>query len=200
MLRFNPTAWAKLLYLRDLGPTEVGGFGASAGEDLLLVQDLVLVKQLCTEVTVAFDDKAVADFFDDQLDQGMRPEQFGRIWVHTHPGDSAEPSSVDVETFARVFGNCDWAVMFIIARGGETFAELHWRHGGPARLRMNVEVDYSKAFAGTDQNAWQQEYEATVKPERFGDLECLDWLEEEGGAMTDFEWDRIVELGQSVFP
>jgi len=28
-LRFSPTAWAKLLYLRDLGETEVGGFPAS---------------------------------------------------------------------------------------------------------------------------------------------------------------------------
>ena len=26
-LRFSPTAWAKLLYLRDFGRTEVGGFG-----------------------------------------------------------------------------------------------------------------------------------------------------------------------------
>ena len=26
-LWFSPTAWAKLLYLRDLGDTEVGGFG-----------------------------------------------------------------------------------------------------------------------------------------------------------------------------
>ena len=27
ILRFSPTAWAKLLFLRDYGPTEVGGFG-----------------------------------------------------------------------------------------------------------------------------------------------------------------------------
>ena len=28
----RPTAWAKLLFLRDCGPTEVGGFGISAAE------------------------------------------------------------------------------------------------------------------------------------------------------------------------
>ena len=27
VLRFTPYAWGKLIYVRDLGPTEVGGFG-----------------------------------------------------------------------------------------------------------------------------------------------------------------------------
>jgi hypothetical protein len=31
MLRFTPTAWAKLLYLRDAGQSEIGGFGMAAG-------------------------------------------------------------------------------------------------------------------------------------------------------------------------
>ncbi len=30
-LRFSPTAWAKLLFVRDRGPTEVGGFGITVG-------------------------------------------------------------------------------------------------------------------------------------------------------------------------
>src|ERR1043165_8792121 len=64
-LRFNPFAWAKLLYLRDRGDTEIGGFGLSAADDPLLVVDIVTVKQRCTPVTVAFDDSAVADLFDD---------------------------------------------------------------------------------------------------------------------------------------
>ena len=64
LLRLTPYAWAKLLYLRDLGNTEVGGFGISSADDLLLVEDICLIKQYCTEVTVRFDDQAVADFFD----------------------------------------------------------------------------------------------------------------------------------------
>ena len=74
------------------------------------------MRQVCTGVSVAFDDQAVADFFDRQVDLGRRPEQFGRIWVHTHPGNSPEPSMTDEDTFARVFGRTDWAVMFILAR------------------------------------------------------------------------------------
>src|SRR5690349_11203509 len=59
-LRFTPTAWAKLLFLRDRGPTEVGGFGITDRDDLLLVTDLKLVRQDCSSISVAFDDLAVA--------------------------------------------------------------------------------------------------------------------------------------------
>ena len=62
-LRFTPTAWAKLLFLRDRGETEVGGFGISSPLDLLLIEDVQLVRQQCTSVTVAFDDQSVADLF-----------------------------------------------------------------------------------------------------------------------------------------
>ena len=117
-LRFNPYAWAKLLYVRDYGDTEVGGFGIANGDDLLLVEDIRLVRQQCSAVSVHFDDDAVADFFDEQVDEGRRPEQFGRIWVHTHPGQSAHPSGVDEETFSRCFGRADWAAMVHAAKVG----------------------------------------------------------------------------------
>ena len=116
VLRFSPSVWAKLLFLRDLGATEIGGFGVTAADDLLRVEELHLIRQQSSAVSVAFDDAAVAEFFDQQVDRGLRPEQFARIWIHTHPGDCPLPSLVDEETFARVFGRSDWAVMFIRAR------------------------------------------------------------------------------------
>src|SRR6056297_1381885 len=128
-LRFSPYAWAKLLFLRDLGPTEIGGFGISDHDDLLLVTDFVMVRQQCTAVTVAFDDEAVADFFDDQVNVGREPEQFARIWIHTHPGESARPSGTYEATFRRCFGQADWAVMFILAEGGETYARFRCNVG-----------------------------------------------------------------------
>ena len=70
-LRFSPTAWGKLLYLRDLGETEIGGFGLAETEDPLLVTDIALVDQVCTPVSVKFIDQAVADFFDQQVDRGL---------------------------------------------------------------------------------------------------------------------------------
>jgi len=92
ILRFNPTAWAKLLYFRDKTDNEIGGFGITEADDLLYVTDFVTVKQQVTAVSVKFDDNSVADFFDSQVDLGRKPEQFARHWLHTHPGSLAEPS------------------------------------------------------------------------------------------------------------
>ncbi len=176
MLRFHPTAWAKLLFLRDLGEPEVGGFGISSADDLLLIEDFVLVRQHCSVITVAFEDEAVAEFFDRQIDRGLRPEQFGRIWIHTHPGDSAQPSSVDEETFARVFGRSDWAVMAIIACGGDTFARLQFSAGPGTSVNLPFAVDYRRPFSGSEHEAWTNEYLANVQPVPdliFSESPCL---------------------------
>src|SRR5215475_11543396 len=138
-LRFTPTAWAKLLTLRDLCETEIGGFGIAAGDDLLLVTDIQLVDQTCSMATVEFDDLAVAEFFDQHVDQGMHPAQFGRIWIHTHPGKSADPSWTDEKTFERVFGQTDWAVMFILACGGQTYCRLQYNRSPAAAFELDVE-------------------------------------------------------------
>jgi hypothetical protein len=163
ILRFSPTAWAKLLFLRDRGDSEVGGFGISAAEDLLFIEDVQLVRQVCTGISVAFDDQAVADFFDRQVDQGRRPEQFARAWVHTHPGNLAEPSQTDEDTFARVFGRTDWAVMFILACQGQSYARLRFHVGPGGDLDLPVRMDYSRPFAASNQAAWEKEYLAAVQ-------------------------------------
>jgi proteasome lid subunit RPN8/RPN11 len=166
-MRFSPTAWAKLLFVRDCGSTEVGGFGITPTDDLLYVEDLRLVQQTCTAVSVAFDDTSVAEFFEEQVDEGRRPEQFARIWIHTHPGESAQPSQVDEETFERVFGACDWAVMFIISREGKTYSRLRFRAGPGGGFDISTELDYRSEFAASDQRAWAEEYANSVTPASF---------------------------------
>jgi hypothetical protein len=165
-LRLSPTAWAKLLYLRDAGDTEVGGFGITTADDLLYVQDIELVRQVCTGASVVFDDEAVADYFDRQMDAGRRPEEFGRIWMHTHPGSCPQPSSTDRETFARVFGRTEWAIMFILAQGGETYARMEFHVGPGGSLLLPVEVDFRRSFPASDHAAWQAEYDANVQAEK----------------------------------
>ena len=162
-LRLNPTAWAKLLHLRDLGDTEVGGFAISAADDLLYVQDIQLVRQTCDMASVAFDDQSVADFFDRQVDAGLQPCQVGRIWTHTHPGSCPQPSQTDEETFARVFGRTEWALMFILARGGQSYARLQFHVGPGGGMLIPVEVDYRRAFTASDHAAWAAEYAANVE-------------------------------------
>jgi hypothetical protein len=164
LLRFSPTAWAKLIYLRDAGPTEIGGFGITPSADLLLVEDIQLVRQSCTAVSVEFDDVSVAQMFDENTDARLRPEQFARIWIHTHPGLSAMPSSVDETTFRDVFGRCDWSVMFILAKGGTSYARLQFCAGPGGALRLPVRIDWRRPFAGSDEQTWQTEYDLCVRP------------------------------------
>ncbi len=115
-------------------------------------------------MTVHFEDAAVADFFDSQVDQGLPPSRFGRVWIHTHPGSSATPSLRDEETFARSFGTVDWAVMFIIAQEGQTYARLRFNIGPGGSLEIPVAVDFCRDFPASNHADWKAEYERCVLP------------------------------------
>jgi proteasome lid subunit RPN8/RPN11 len=167
-LRFSPTAWAKLLYFRDKSDNEVGGFGITNPDDLLFVREFITVKQEVTDVSVKFDDEAVADFFDAQVDIDRKPEQFARIWLHSHPGNSPAPSTIDEETFTRVFGNCQWAVLFIVGRGNNTYARLCFNVGPGGQVLIPTTIDYGRDFSGSNHKLWDVEYAANVK--------AVEWL------------------------
>ena len=195
VLRFTPEAWGKLVFLRDLGETEVGGFGICGSQDLLLVTDFATVKQTVSAVSVKFDDEAVADYFDDQIDRGLRPEQFGRLWIHTHPGSSATPSATDEECLRRVFGGCDWAVMFILGRTGQTYARLRFGAGPGGQIRIPVDVDFAAEFGGSDHAAWRDEYERNIHIHASPWLGSSLWQEDEPeGLCVAEEW--MEELDQ----
>jgi proteasome lid subunit RPN8/RPN11 len=165
VLRFSPTAWAKLLFFRDRSDNEVGGFGITPADDLLYVQDIALVKQHVTTISVSFDDESVATLFETQVDLGRRPEQFARIWVHTHPGASPQPSGTDEATFARVFGFCQWAVMFVLAQAGKTYARLRFTVGPGGQILIPMEVDFTGSFGPSEPDTWEAEYAANVHSE-----------------------------------
>lgn len=173
-VKFTPYAWSKLRYLRDLGPTEVGAFGIASAEDLLKIEDVRLVRQSCTCAYVEFDDESVADFFDEQVDAGRKPEQFARIWIHTHPGSSPLPSQTDEETFERCFGKVDWALMFILSREGKSYSRLRVNFGPTIQQPIRCEIDFDACYAGSDHAAWEDEYHSHVQPlDGFRDL--ADW-------------------------
>ena len=165
------------MHFRDNSDDEVGGFGVTDADDLLFVKEFVTVKQEVTCVSVEFDDSAVADFFDAQVDLGRRPEQFARIWLHTHPGDSPEPSGTDEETFERVFGNCQWAVMFVVAENNRTYAKLSFNVGPGGQVLIPTQIDYSQDFGSSDRELWDTEYAANVK--------AIEWLPDRSNAESN---------------
>ena len=50
----------------------------------------------------------------------------------------------DEETFDRVFGRSDWALMFILAREGQSYARLRFNIGPRSELEIPVSVDYAR--------------------------------------------------------
>lgn len=162
-LRFTAYAWAKLEYLRDLGPTEVGGFGIANAGDPLLITDICLIKQTCSGASVEFDDADVADFFDECIDQGLTHEQFARVWIHTHPNGVHGPSMTDEETFEKAFGRCNWAVMYILSRDGQDYCALQYNTTPACRIELrNTKVDFSVPFVASNCEQWKKEYDAYV--------------------------------------
>jgi len=131
------------------------------------------VKQSASAVTVAFDDTAVAELFDGMADDGVPPQRFARIWLHTHPGASVTPSGVDEETFDRVFGRCDWAVMGILGKTGRVSARLRFAAGPGGALEIPCDVDWSlwpeyatSRHLADDVDLWLTEFAELVEPIR----------------------------------
>jgi len=129
------------------------------------------------------------DFFDAQVDLGRRPEQFARIWLHTHPGDSPEPSGIDEETFERVFGGCQWAVMFVVAENNRTYSKLSFSVGPGGQVLIPAEIDYSQDFDSSDRELWDTEHAANVK--------AIEWLHDRSNAAPN---SADHDLGTYAFP
>ena len=192
-LRITPYAWAKLIYLRDAGPTEIGGFGISARGDLLLIEDVELVSQEADWASVALDDEAVADFYEQQVERGRTPSEFARVWIHTHPGSSPQPSATDEATFARAFGQCDWSVMLIVARGGASYARIAFGVGPGGSWEIPVVVDFTAGFAASEPANWLAAYERCVRvPFELSAEEDFEEFQGSGRLMLDDAFNKEV--------
>jgi hypothetical protein len=166
VLRFSPYAWAKLLFMRDIGGTEVGAKAITRKDDFLYVEDMLFIKQRCSAVLTRFSDSACNQLVLQMHEKGIPQAQFDRVWVHTHPGNSATPSGTDEENLINTYGNADWMIMFILAKGGETYCRLRMKPqlpGGPI-VSMNIphEIDWTNEFQAADHAAWELEYHTNI--------------------------------------
>lgn len=168
-LYFTPYSWAKLNFMRDAGKTEVGGFGVCPTIPTV-IEDLYMPTQECSVAFCEFDDLGIREMYK-ELDgeKGYHPLNFSRIWIHTHPGSSPEPSGQDEETFRERFSDSDWAIMFILARGGESYARLKLNSKSlqPIEMKMKVFVDWGRSFPAADHENWKREYLAKVREKTY---------------------------------
>lgn len=93
--------------------------GISSPDDPLFITDFVFLPQECTSVNTDFDTDAQNEWVQDQMEAGLNPESFARVWAHTHPGQSASPSSTDWDTFEEAMGSMPWGIMLILGTSNE---------------------------------------------------------------------------------
>lgn len=161
-LRFTAYAYAKLLWMRDRGDTEVAGYATTATDDPLLVTDFRLIKQQCTSASFDLDQDDLVEDVERTLDMGLAPWQTHNILCHSHPGNSPQPSGTDETNFVKAFSHPNWAIMFIIANGGATYCRMKINVGPGVVKEIKVAVDWRIPFCGTKEQEWEKEYKAKV--------------------------------------
>lgn len=166
VLCFTPYAWAKLLYMRDAGQTEVGGYGITRTEDPLLVTDFMLVKQECTGITVELDEEDSGKFIDEMMDSGIAPWQCQNIWIHTHPGDDPTPSDADEKNFDKNFNHPDWAIFFILAQNDKSYCRIRHNVGAGIEVEISMAIDWYE-FPASDKEGWGKEYKEKVTESKW---------------------------------
>jgi proteasome lid subunit RPN8/RPN11 len=166
-LLFSRLVWEKFVWMRDYGNVEVGGFAVTSPDDPLYILDFELVKQTVTSGSIDFDDNSMIDRMTRRgIDNGEDPETYQRIWIHTHPGQSADPSTVDYETFNKCYKAEPWAVMLILAKGGEVTASLRYNGAkfGVVTTQLGVHVEpWPDTPVLLPIPAWIEEYNANVR-------------------------------------
>jgi hypothetical protein len=166
VLRFTPYAWAKLVFMRDAGDTEVGGYGINETDDPLLINDFRLVKQDCSGVSVDLDQEDSLAFAEEMTDRGFSPWQYG-TWIHTHPGDSPSPSQADEENFRDNFSIADCSIFFILAKCGQSYTRMRYNVSPGIDVDIKSMIDFRTPFRASDQESWKKEYSEKVNVKTY---------------------------------
>lgn len=102
----------------------------------------------------------VEEFIDSQ-EGTIHPYQVNSVWMHTHPGNSATPSSTDNSTFRGKKPDL-YFVMYILAKGGAQHAELKINGVGTKIYLPCAEPDVRYEPSAGEIKRWAQLYKDNV--------------------------------------
>lgn len=168
----SPEAWVHWQVLCHAGSTEVAAFGVTSEHDPLYVERLWVPKQECTAAFCETEEGQFNDLLDWALDNQIAPSRVGRVWLHTHPGDSPGPSGTDEKTFETDFGGPDVAFMLILARGGQTSCRARFKSLKGATVEVPLAIRWSEVHkqfglpSDAQKAAWLEEYAQKVTATR----------------------------------
>lgn len=161
---------------------------------VLLIEDVIMIKQVNSAASVEFDAGAVADYMDQLVQEDKSFEDYLRVWVHTHPSDSTTPSSMDETTFHETFGTFPWAAMLIMGKNGSWYGRTRTKlpiSGGPS-LIQETPVKYlwtdPDKWEAMDPAAWDTEYEACVGEEDLSQYPVMEYGGSSGSSSPDSDY------------
>lgn len=152
-LALSAAAWEKLKWFRDYKDVEVCCMGQSDPNDPLFINQLHFIPQYSTMASVEFDNDAQNNYAIDMSKRRLNPDNFMRVWIHTHPGNNTSPSGTDWSTFNDTFGPMEWSVMAILGKSDEFTCVF--RVGDEM---MNIPVAIHDPFT----QQWAEEYASAV--------------------------------------
>lgn len=185
---FTPYSWAKLCFIRDIGDTEIGCFGMAETDDPLLLTDIHLPEQECTLATVDLDGQSLLNYRAACRQAGLDEKHSFRVWIHTHPKMSANPSHTDETTYEQLFSGADWGVMLIVSKTGDEYARVRYGGDGPqADAELGIAIDYSVPFSKSNHADWEAIYRAAVSVKTYTNMSKT-WKPGVKQKWVDGEW------------
>lgn len=169
-LTLSPLAYLHWKFLCHKTEIEATAFGVPAADNPLYVERLWVPEQIGDVCSTDPAPGSIGEFLMWADDEGYERVGLGSLWFHTHPDIGARPSSIDEATFRETFGpaNCQWAVMAILAEGGEMSARLRIHKPRQVDVDLIIEVDWDSLPKYADEIAralpgWGSEYDLKVK-------------------------------------
>ena len=168
MFTMTLNAYLKWLHLARFCDTEIGFLPIVSESSRFHILDLVIPPQECTPVSFDWvrdsNDPSEPDPYDQWCADTILALKPGEVLdmlmpLHTHPGDSAEPSSVDDRDFNRE-DRFSWPfyAQLILARGNAATTARYWVNDPQrkARLVLNSSVKVVGGLVGQiDPEAWE---------------------------------------------
>ena len=123
-----------------------------------------------------------------------------RIWAHTHPSYSSEPSGTDEKTFREYFEHMEWSIMLIMAKQGSTYARLRLRTTNDMEYGLDgpIFMDQKLAVVFEELSDW------IVGPDKLPSLEAIASgkvdMEELSGLQDDvaIQWEMLKEFNEEL--
>jgi len=157
ILNIPPHVMTKLHTWRGWGPSEVTGFFVSSKENVLDIIDAELVRAACSSVSVDITSEELLEFYQRMAEKGIYPSQL-RVWWHTHPKMTADPSHIDFDTFDELNQDRALGVMYILGEDHETcHLSIRDKETG---LESIEEIKISHQSVNS---SWQLDYESLKK-------------------------------------